>query len=228
MEDQDVRSALKEYVTEAEPPVGLTGDGVLAAGRRSRRRRLTTVVASVALAAAGFPAGTAIIALPDRNEPAAASPCGAKSPEETTEAAKARLSCVLEATVRARVTLGSDTRFDLQAIPIDKGNGYRLVYPVRDGSLSVTVLPNNGTLLSTGVACRRLDPVPATCSASLIDGGTLIETTTGEKDGHLSYGAAYQTGTAIVEVSTDGGDNTRPPLSEAQVREIALTPGLVP
>lgn len=31
MEDQDVRSALKEYVTEAEPPVGLTGDGVLAA-----------------------------------------------------------------------------------------------------------------------------------------------------------------------------------------------------
>ncbi|KFU78190.1 hypothetical protein SAMN04489729_2835 [Amycolatopsis lurida] len=228
MEDQDVRSALKEYVTEAEPPVGLTGDGVLAAGRRSRRRRLTTVVAAVALAAAGFPAGTAIIALPERNEPAAASPCGAKSPEETTEAAKARLSCVLEATVRARVTLGSDTPFDLKAIPIGQGNGYHLVYPVRDGSLSVTVLPNNGTLLSTGTACRRLNPAPATCSASLIDGGTLVETTTKENDGHVTYGAAYQTGTAIVEVSADGGDNARPPLSEAQVREIALTPGLVP
>lgn len=228
MEDQDVRSALKEYVTEAEPPVGLTGDGVLAAGRRSRRRRLTTVVAVVALAAAGFPAGTAIIALPDRNEPAAASPCGTKSPEETTEAAKARLSCVLEATVRARVTLGSDTPFDLKAIPIGKASAYHLVYPVHDGAMSVTLHPNDGALLSTGLACRNLDPAPATCSASLIDGGTLVETTTMEKDGHLTYGATYHTERAIVEITTDGGKNAQPPLSEAQIREIALTPGLVP
>ncbi|MFD6066165.1 hypothetical protein [Amycolatopsis lurida] len=228
MEDQDVRSALNKYVTEAEPPVGLTGDGVLAAGRRSRRRRLTTVVAAVALAAAGFPAGTAIIALPGRNEPAVGSPCGSKSPNETIEAAKARLSCVLEATVRARVTLGSDTPFELKAIPTGKASAYLLTYPVHDGSMSVTLHPNDGALLSTGLACRDLEPTPTTCSASLVDGGTLVETTTKEKDGHLTYGATYQTERAIVEVTTDGGKNAQPPLSEAQVREIALTPGLVP
>jgi len=227
MEDQDVRSALKEYVTEAEPPIGLTGDDVLAKGRRSRRRRLTTVVGAAALAT-GFLAGTALVALPDRQEPAATSPCGEKPPEETTEAAKARLSCVIETAIRTRVPLGSDTPIELKAIPIGKGSGYLLVHPVHGGSLSVSVMPNDGTLLSTGLACQRLEPAPATCSASLIDGGTLVETTTKEKDGRLAYGAAYQTETAIVEVSTEGGENAQPPLSEAQLREIALTPGLVP
>ncbi|MFI9454499.1 hypothetical protein [Amycolatopsis sp. NPDC052450] len=228
MEDQDVRSALKEYVTVAEPPIGLTGDGVLTAGRRSRRRRLTTVIAAVALAAAGFPVGTAIIALPDRNEPAATSPCAKKSPEETSEAAKTRLSCVIEAAVRARVTLGSDTPFELKAVPLGKTNAYHLVYPVRDGTMSVTLHPNNGTLLSTGMACQDVDPVSTTCSASLIDGGTLVETTAKENGGRLTYGATYQTEAAIVEVFTEGGKSARPPLSEVQVREIALTPGLVP
>ncbi|MEU9686844.1 hypothetical protein [Amycolatopsis japonica] len=228
MEHQDVRFALKEYVTEAEPPIGLNGDDVLAKGRRSRRRRLTTVIAAVAVAAAGFPVGTALVALPDRQEPAATSPCGEKPPGETTEAAKVRIACVIEAAVRTRVTLGSDSPFELKAIPIGKGSGYLLVHPVHDGSLSVSVMPNDGTLLSTGMACRRLDPAPTACSASLIEGGTLVETTTKEKDGHLAYGAAYQTETAIVEVSTDGAENAQPPLSEAQIREIALTPGLIP
>jgi hypothetical protein len=47
MEDLDVRSALTAYVTEDEPPIGLDGDAILAKGRRSRRNRLLTASAGV-------------------------------------------------------------------------------------------------------------------------------------------------------------------------------------
>ncbi|MEU3622241.1 hypothetical protein BS329_33440 [Amycolatopsis coloradensis] len=243
MEDQDVRSALQEHVSEAEPPIGLTGKGVLAAGRRSRRRRLTTAVAVAAVAAAGIPMGIVSVAYPDRSEPAATSPCGEKSPEESPEAAKVRLSCLLERAIRAYVTPADPLR--LEAYPTPGKMLYLLSSDVGDrtGSVFVELVTNDGTLLSAGTACEVQVPAPTTCSASLIRGGTLVESTTKKpgSPGFVFYQAAYRTEQAIVSItssnSTEASTDERPdppaqrelpPLSEAQLREIALTPGLVP
>ncbi len=243
MEDQDVRSALKEYVAETEPPIGLTEEGVLGAGRRSRRRRLTTMVTAVALAAAGFPVGTALIVLPDRNEPAATSPCGEKSPGESRDAVTARLDCLLERAIRTYVTPADP--LDLETYPGPDKTLYLMSADVGDrtGSVFVELMTNDGTLLSAGTACKVQVPAPTTCSASLVRGGTLVETTIKKPDspGFVAYQAAYRTAQAIVVItstnSTEAGTDARPyppaqrelpPLTEAQVREIALTPGLVP
>ena len=56
---EDVRSALTAYVTEGEPPIGLTGDEVLAAARLSRRRYLLT--GAVALAVVVLALGLAVV-----------------------------------------------------------------------------------------------------------------------------------------------------------------------
>ncbi|WP_410666094.1 hypothetical protein [Amycolatopsis sp. lyj-84] len=243
MEDHDVRSALKEYVTGAEPPIGLTGDGVLTAGRRSRRRRLTTIVAVVALAVAGFPVGTALIALPDRAEPASISPCGEKSPEETPKAVTARLECLLDQAIRTYVTPADPLK--LEAYPATDKTLYVMSAEVSDrtGSLYVDLATNDGTLLSAGTACEVQEPTPTTCSASLIRGGTLVETTIRKprNPDFVIYQAAYRTAQALVVVSSSNsteagtdaqpyppGQRELPPLTQAQLREIALTPGLVP
>ncbi|MFD5095457.1 hypothetical protein ACFWMR_32975 [Amycolatopsis thailandensis] len=243
MEDQDVRSALKEYVTEAEPPIGLTGDGVLAAGRRSRRRRVTTVIAAVALASAGFPVGAALIASPDRSEPVATSPCGEKTPGETSQAVTARLNCLLDRAIRTYATPADPLK--LEAYPQPGKTLYLMSGELGDrtGSVFVELMTNDGTMLSTGVACESQDPTPTTCSARLIRGGTLVETTIKKpgNPGFVAYQAGYRTAEAIVIItatnSTKPGTDEKPDppaqrelplLTEAQLREIALTPGLVP
>ncbi|GAB3730979.1 hypothetical protein GCM10027598_53580 [Amycolatopsis oliviviridis] len=107
MDDLDVRSALTEYVTEAEPPIGLTEDGVLAAGRRSRRRRLSAGIAGAALAVVAIlGAAFMVIAPPRSDEPVAGDHCGTKTSDETEQQVRTRLSCVVSAAVRSRLAPG--------------------------------------------------------------------------------------------------------------------------
>ena len=69
---EDVRAALTAYVTEGDPPVGLSGDAVLSAARLSRRRHLLT--GAVALFVVVLALGLAVVALPHR-DPVAGRPC---------------------------------------------------------------------------------------------------------------------------------------------------------
>ncbi|MEU4238293.1 hypothetical protein [Actinoplanes sp. NPDC026619] len=52
MQEAEVRTALTAYATDGEPPMGLTADGVLTAGRRSRRARRLAAFAGAGVAAA--------------------------------------------------------------------------------------------------------------------------------------------------------------------------------
>jgi hypothetical protein len=61
MQETTVREALRAYVSVDEPPLGLTSDGVLAAGRRSRRNRRLAGVAVAGLATALLAAGAVVV-----------------------------------------------------------------------------------------------------------------------------------------------------------------------
>lgn len=52
MQEADVKDALQAYVSDGEPAMGLTAEGVLTAGRRSRRNRRLAGFAGAGLAAA--------------------------------------------------------------------------------------------------------------------------------------------------------------------------------
>ncbi|BAL87095.1 hypothetical protein AMIS_18750 [Actinoplanes missouriensis 431] len=77
MQEADVREALKTYVTEDEPAMGLTAGTVLNAGRRSRRNRRLAGVAGAALVAALAGAGVAVVSGGGSTDPefAAAGAC---------------------------------------------------------------------------------------------------------------------------------------------------------
>ncbi|MDQ7809284.1 hypothetical protein Q5425_36635 [Amycolatopsis sp. A133] len=92
----EVRSLLTAYVTEDEPPIGLSGAAVLAAARRSRRQHLLTAVVAVAVIVPAL--GLAVVVLPRRGEVANA-PCPAAS--DTRAALVDRLSCVVGRAVRS-------------------------------------------------------------------------------------------------------------------------------
>ena len=107
---EDVRSALTAYVTEDEPPLGLSGDAVLAAARLSRRRHLLTgAVAAVVVVLA---LGLAVVVLPHRGEVAGRA-CPAAS--DTRSALVDRLSCVVGNAVRSM--LPPDARITRLTIP---------------------------------------------------------------------------------------------------------------
>jgi len=85
MQEMDMQHALKAYVRDGEPAMGLTADVVLAAGRRSRRTRRLAGVAGAAVAVAL--AGTGVAAFTGGGSPdadlaaaACASPPGSRPP----------------------------------------------------------------------------------------------------------------------------------------------------
>lgn len=120
MDDLDVRSALTEYVTESEPQIWLTGDSVLAAGRRSRRRRLSAAgIAGAAFAVVAILGATSVMTTPSPPpQPAKPVPgdrCGTRTPGETAQQVLTRLSCTVDTSVRSRVTPGA--RIDRLTLP---------------------------------------------------------------------------------------------------------------
>src|SRR4051812_26195026 len=77
MQDTGVQQALKKYVSDGEPAMGLTADAVLAAGRRSRRSRRVAGFAGAGLAIALAGAGVVVVSGGGSSGPAfeAATPC---------------------------------------------------------------------------------------------------------------------------------------------------------
>jgi len=77
MQETEMHHALKEYVSDGEPAMGLTADAVLMAGRRSRRTHRLAGFAGAGLAAALIGAGLVVVS--DGGSPgadyAAAAPC---------------------------------------------------------------------------------------------------------------------------------------------------------
>jgi hypothetical protein len=61
MQETDMHHALKQYVSDGEPAMGLTADAVLTAGRRSRRTRRLAGFAWAGLAAALVGAGVVVV-----------------------------------------------------------------------------------------------------------------------------------------------------------------------
>ncbi|MFC7533567.1 hypothetical protein [Actinoplanes sp. GCM10030250] len=86
MQETDVQKALQAYASAGEPVMGLTAEGILAAGRRSRRARRLAGFAGAGLAAALVGAGVVVVAGGGSpgTEFAAAGPCpvrpGARPP----------------------------------------------------------------------------------------------------------------------------------------------------
>ncbi|MFC6016251.1 hypothetical protein ACFP2T_08580 [Plantactinospora solaniradicis] len=112
MQETEVRELLQAYTTDAEPPMSLTSDAVLAAGRRSRRiRRLAGVTGAglaVVLVGAGVmvaprmigPSTTTVAAAPQCPSPPGPRPPGviaADQPlsDELADWAAASLTCYL-------------------------------------------------------------------------------------------------------------------------------------
>lgn len=240
---EDVRSALTAYVTEDEPPIGLSGEAVLAAARRSRRQHLLT--GAVAVCVVVLALGLAVVVLPHR-APVAGVSCPAGS---TREALVERLSCVVGQAVRsllppdARVSrLGSGgppDPFTVIADPVGaapREADFRTDIRVTDarGTGSVTVVlyptPNSATPF-----CVPGDLL--SCAVEQLPEGTL-QLTTDQSTGALTHRAALSAPWGYVAVSSsDSGEPERkdlqtpsqrpePVLTLAQVRELALTPGL--
>ncbi|MDM4718910.1 hypothetical protein QTQ03_04595 [Micromonospora sp. WMMA1363] len=61
MQEAEVHHALEAYVSDDEPPMGLTSDEILAAGRRSRRNRRLAGMAAAGLAAILFGVGVVAV-----------------------------------------------------------------------------------------------------------------------------------------------------------------------
>ncbi|MEU0533515.1 hypothetical protein [Amycolatopsis tolypomycina] len=233
---EDVRSLLTAYVTEDEPPLGLDGDRVLAAARRSRRQHLLTGAAAVAVVVLAL--GLAVVVLPNRG-PVAGPSCPSGS---TREALVERLSCVVAGAVRpllapdARLSPGS---FAVVADPVGdapREADFRTHVRVTDarGTGSVTVVlyptPNSAT-----PSCVPDDLI--SCSVERLPQGTL-QLTTDQSTGALVHRAALSAPWGYVAVSSsDSGEPERkdlhtpsqrpePTLTLDQVRQVALTPEL--
>lgn len=251
---EDVRSVLKTYVTEGEPPIGLSGDAVLAAARRSRRQHLLTAAAAVCVVVLAL--GIAVVVLPHRSPVA-----GPSCPSGSTRAALvARLSCVWEHAVRpllppdARVSRFADEgpadpfAFEADPIsedPVAKGPapdgprdatfraGIRVTDARGTGSVSVVLYSTPNSVTPT---CSPDDDL-ISCSVEDLPEGRL-QLTTDQWTGALTHRAALSAPWGYVAVSSnDTGEPERkdlhtpsqrpePVLTLDQVREVALTPGL--
>ncbi|MDI6101647.1 hypothetical protein QLQ12_23785 [Actinoplanes sp. NEAU-A12] len=77
MQETEMQYALQSYVSDAEPAMGLTADGVLTAGRRSRRTRRLAGFAGAALAATLVGIGVVVVSSGTSTgaDFAAAAPC---------------------------------------------------------------------------------------------------------------------------------------------------------
>ncbi|WP_370944477.1 hypothetical protein AB5J62_36010 [Amycolatopsis sp. cg5] len=116
MEENDLRAALRAYVTTDEPPVGLAEITVVKAGKRARLRHTFAAIGSAALVVIALvTVGAVVLPRLHTTTPvpvAAKAPCPPNRAEETDEDIRARLTCVvrfiLQPYLPADVKLGRD------------------------------------------------------------------------------------------------------------------------
>ncbi|MEV5719539.1 hypothetical protein AB0L41_37125 [Amycolatopsis mediterranei] len=244
---EEVRSLLTAYVTEDEPPIGLSGAAVLAAARRSRRQHLLT--AAVAVAVIVLALGLAVVVLPHRGDVANA-PCPTAS--DTRAALVDRLSCVVGRAVRSllppeaqitRLTIPGETPpadpFHLIADPAGDAPrdalfhmGVRVTDARGSGSVYILTVPSAN---SGGPPCK--EPEEILCRTEPTPQGLLWLSTLRSGD-ILTHRVALATPDAVVQFwSNNSGvleragvglpkQRPEPTLTLEQVRELALTPGL--
>lgn len=244
---EDVRSALVAYVTEGEPPIGLTGDAVLEAARRSRRQYLLTGV--VALAVMALALGLAVAVLPHRSE-VGSRPC--PSATDTRSELVDRLSCLVGNAVRA--ALPPDAQVTPLTGPGEKPQAdpfHLFVNPAGDAPrdalfhMGVRVTDSRGTgsvyvlfvpsADSGGPPCN--EPKETVCRTEPTAQGTLWLSTVVTGD-IVTHRVALATPHVVVQfVSNNSGvlgradlglpkQRPEPTLTLDQVRQLALTPGL--
>jgi hypothetical protein len=244
---EDVRTALTAYVTEGEPPLGLTGDAVLSAARLSRRRYLLTGV--VALAVVVLALGLAVVVLPHRSE-VASRPCPTGS--DTRSALVDRLSCVIGNAVRSflapdvqisRLTIPGETPpedpFHLIADPVGDAPrealfhmGVRVTDARGSGSVYVLIVPTSN---AGGPPCG--DPEEIACRAEPTPQGFIWLSTLRSGDVVTHRAALAAPGAQVQFWSNNSGvldragvrlpaQRPEPTLTAARVRQLALTPGL--
>ncbi|WP_290058066.1 hypothetical protein [Amycolatopsis solani] len=243
---EDVRSLLTAYVTEDEPPIGLSGDAVLSAARASRRRHLLTGAAALAVVLLALV--LTVVVLPHRGQVADV-PCPTAS--DTREALTDRLSCVVGRAIRAlvspdaritRLTIPGETPpsdpFHLIADPAGDAPrdalfhlGVRVTDAQGSGSVYVLMLPGG----FGGPACGEAGEV--SCRTERTPQGELWRSTlrSGEVLTHRVSRAGpgvmvqfWSNNSGVLERSGVRlpGQRPDPTLTEAQVRQLALTPGL--
>jgi len=230
MDDLDVRSALAEYVTETEPPLGLTGDDVLTAGRRSRRHRLSAAgIASAAFAVVAILGVASLLTtpVPPPSPPQPAKPvpvarCGERVTGETTQQVVARLTCVIGTAVRARVapeaqienlpqpgaTPPSDP-FHLTAKRTEEngevGTVYYMDVRVSDdrgaGSVHFRVIPPFVHLMTS--CDDRTIPKTASCSAHQLSEGPLRETADRNAEGMVVLTTLIRTSAGTIYIAAE-------------------------
>ncbi|MEU4249169.1 hypothetical protein AB0F15_17340 [Amycolatopsis sp. NPDC026612] len=244
---EEVRSLLTAYVTEDEPPIGLSGEAVLSAARLSRRRHLLTGVVAVVVVALAL--GLAVVVLPHRSEVANAS-CPTAS--DTRAALVDRLSCLVGRAVRSlllsdaqvtRLTIPGETPpadpFHLIADPAGDAPrdalfhlGVRVTDARGSGSVYVLIVPSAN---SGGPPCNEAGEI--LCRTEPTPRGVLWLSTlrSGEL---LTHRVALATPDAVLQFSSNNSgvleragvglpkQRPEPTLTLAQVRQLALTPGL--
>ena len=245
---EDVRSALTAYVTEGEPPIGLSEAEVLAAARLSRRRYLLT--GAVALLVVVLALGLAVVVLPHRGS-VASRPCPTAS--DTREALVDRLSCVIGNAVRAllpadaqitRLTVPGETPpddpFRLIADPAGEAPrdalfyaGVRVTDARGSGSVYVVLVPTSN---SGGPPCGG-NPEEIACRVEQTPQGNLWQSTLRSGD-VVTYRVALSAPGAQVQFTSNNSgvlqrmgvrlpkQRPEPTLTLAQVRQLALMPGL--
>ncbi|WP_103353229.1 hypothetical protein [Amycolatopsis sp. CA-128772] len=244
---EEIRSLLTAYVTEDEPPIGLSGEKVLAAARLSRRRHLLTGAAALAVVVLAL--SLAVVVLPHRSGVATA-PCPAAS--DTRAALVDRLSCVVGRAVRSllppdaqitRLTIPGEVPpadpFHLIADPAGDAPrdalfhmGVRVTDARGSGSVYVVMVPSRN---SGGPPCK--EPGEIVCRTEPTPQGLLWLSTLRSGD-ILTHRVALATPDAVVQFrSNDSGaleqagvplpkQRPEPTLTLEEVRELALTPGL--
>lgn len=245
---EDVRTALTAYVTEGEPPIGLSAAEVLAAARLSRRRYLLTGAAALFVVVLAL--GLAVVVLPHRG-PVASRPCPTAS--DTREALVDRLSCVIGNAVRALLPADAqvsrlpmpgeapaDDPFHLTTDPAGDAPrdalfhaGVRVTDARGTGSVSVLLVPSSN---SGGPPCSN-DSDEIACRVEPTPQGVLWLSTLRSGD-VVTHRVALSAPAAQVQFTSNNSgvpdrmgvhlpkQRPEPALTLAQVRQLALTPGL--
>ncbi|RSD21827.1 hypothetical protein [Amycolatopsis eburnea] len=243
---EEVRTLLAAYVTEGEPPLGLSGDTVLAAARASRRRHLLTGAAALAVAVLAL--ALAVVVLPHRGQVADV-PCPTAS--DTREALVDRLSCVVGRAVRAllpadaritRLTIPGETPpadpFHLIADPAGDAPrealfhlGVRVTDAAGSGAVYVLMLPGNAGGPPCGevgeVSCRSEQTSAGLLTLSTLRAGDVV-THRVTLSGRGSLVQFWSNNSGVLQQSGVRlpGQRPEPTLTAAQVRLLALTPRL--
>lgn len=242
---EDVRAALTAYVTEGEPPIGLSGDAVLAAARRSRRRNLLTGAAALAVVILAL--GLAVVLLPHESE-VGGRPCPPASDSDTRAQITDRLSCVVGNAVRS--LLGPDARISRLAGPAEPDPfrltadpagdaprdalfhlGVRVTDARGTGSVYVLIVPGD----TGGPACHQ--PGEISCTVEPTAQGVLWLATLRSGDVVTHRASLSAPGVFVQFSSTNSGvpegvdvrapaQRPEPTLTLDQVRRLVLTPGL--